>query len=606
MKRVFGYNTKLLKRNFRAVVIFEIIFKITAATLLSSLIMLLLKLSIKWSGLRYVTERNISQYLLSPATIAIIFAIILILILYTLLEITCIIISYDASRKNEKITVIDVFTSGIKKIVSLFKPSGIPIILLTGVLIPLSGLPIFSGALTDLNIPSLTMGTVIREKYFYISLFLMILLAVFSLFYILVLHQIIIYNQNLVVSFKTTIKLLKRRKLKAIGIVCIWYVVIAISLIALYAVIIGIVSLIVKLFNTPDYGLVVFLSVLRALNIVIVFAFSCLAEPLIISILSALFFRLKQVNNEIIDSSSYYTFNIKNRRMINHRILPIVFVVTFIINMAYLSSIIKNSLFDDIEMLRVVDITAHRGSSFFAPENTLKGIEMSITQMADFAEIDVHETSDGTVVLLHDDNLKRTTDFNSKIWDITYEDVSKLDAGSWFSGEFAGEKVPTLDEVIKYAKGKINLNIEIKASSYEPDLVSSVVKIIEDNNFEDNCVVTSFSYSVIKKVKQLNPSVKTGLISSMILGNYSISSSADCMSINYLYITKESVEEMHKNGIKVIAWTVNNKDTMKRMLDYGVDNIISDNPVVAREVVYSNRQTPLIRSFIKIVFSNYT
>lgn len=607
MKKVLGYNTKLLKRNLRSVMIFEIIYKITAATLISPLIMFLLSLSVKWSGLRYVTIGNMHKYFTSVSSVAVIFVIFIILILYTLLEIACIIICFDASRKNEKISVIDIVTAGFKKTLSLFRPSGIPIILMTGLLIPMSGLPIFSGVLTDLKIPSITVGPIATRKYIFLGFVIfMVVVTVFSLFYMLVLHHIIIEGEKFTSAIKSAKNLLKKRKLKSIGIVCIWYFVIALSLIAVYAVIIGIVSLIVKLFNPPDYGAAVFLSVLRILNIIIVFTFSCLAEPLIISIISALFFRLKQVHKKPIVSSTYYTFQIKNRRIINRRILPILFIFTLIANTIYLSLIIKNSVLDDVEMLRVSDVTAHRGSAAYAPENTLASIGVSIDQMADYAEIDVHQTSDGTVVLLHDNDLKRTTGVSGRIWDVTYDYVSTLDAGSWFSDEFAGEKIPTLDEVIKIADGKINLNIEIKSSNFEPSLTESVVKIIEENNFEDNCVVTSFNYSVLKKVKQLDPSIKTGLISSMIIGNFSLVSNADCMSLNHSFITKSKVDEMHKNGIRVIAWTVNDKSTLKKMLEYGVDNIITDNPVLAREVIYSNEQLPLIRSFIDIVFDDYT
>ena len=217
MKRVFGYNTKLLKRNLRAVIMFEIIFKITAATGISSLIMFLLNLSVKWSGLKYVTKGNIKSYLLSPSSIAALITIFIILILYTLFEITCIIIAYDASRKRQKITVIDIFVSGAKKMKLFFTPSGIPVILTSALLIPLSDLPIFSGVLKDLKISSITTGELIKGHFLYILFgVLILLLIVFSIFYMLVLHQIIICNDKFTLSFKTIKRLLKKRKHKAL------------------------------------------------------------------------------------------------------------------------------------------------------------------------------------------------------------------------------------------------------------------------------------------------------------------------------------------------------------------------------------------------------
>ena len=216
----------------------------------------------------------------------------------------------------------------------------------------------------------------------------MILITIFSLFLMLILHFIIIEKKKFFTAFREAIVLLKNRKIKALTSVILWYVLIALSLVLIYSIIILVVSIIVKLFNTPHYYVVVFLSILRIANIIIVFLFSCLAEPLIISIISALFFRLRQENKKRIESHEFYISKNKKYHFINKRIIPIIFVVTFVINILYISSIIKSSVLDDIEMLRLPSVTAHRGSSAFAPENTIKSIEVAIEQMADYAEID--------------------------------------------------------------------------------------------------------------------------------------------------------------------------------------------------------------------------
>ena len=150
--------------------------------------------------------------------------ILLFLIFYTLLEIICIIICFDASRKNQKVTIVDIFIVGIKKLFGLFRPSGIPVILLSAIFIPVSGLPIFSGVLTDFKIDLFEPKTISNTYDINISFILiMILITIFSLFLMLVLHFIIIEKKKFFTAFREAIVLLKNRKIKALTSVIIWY-----------------------------------------------------------------------------------------------------------------------------------------------------------------------------------------------------------------------------------------------------------------------------------------------------------------------------------------------------------------------------------------------
>lgn len=606
MKKLFKYNSELIRSNLRAVMIFEVLYKITAATVLSPIIRLLLNQSIRWSGIGYLTYGNIKQYLKSPWAIACIGIIVIIMLVYTLFEISALIVCFDNSRKAEKISSVEIAVAAFKKLRILTKPTGVFIAIMTLLIIPVSGLPLFSGALTDLDLSKFLQLITMHYKSFSILFpFVMLLIALISILFIFQLHYIILEGKGVFSSFISALKLLKKRKVKSLVCIIIWYLAIAVALLIIYVCMIAVMALIVKIFNAPDYAVAVFLSVFRMFNIVIVFVFSCLAEPFGISIISAIFFRIKAEKKENLSSTGYYHFNEKKRFFIDRKILPALFIITFSVNIFYLSSSIKHGAFENIEFFRIVDITAHRGSSAYAPENTLSAIDLAIKQKADYAEIDVHCTFDGRVVLLHDSNLYRTTGVNQYIWNTTYEEVSKLDAGSWFSDEFAGEKIPTLEEAIDMADGRIKLNIEIKASEFEKDIISKVVEIIHEKDFVDGCIITSFNYSLLKEVKALDPNIQTGLISALIAGNYNSLPAADLMSMNYRYLNKDKISEMHKNGIRVLAWTVNDKTTMKKLIEYGVDNIITDNPVLAREVVYFRGDSRFITRLIEIVFEGY-
>lgn len=136
-------------------------------------------------------------------------------------------------------------------------------------------------------------------------------------------------------------------------------------------------------------------------------------------------------------------------------------------------------------------ITAHRGYSSAAPENTLPAFQLAIDQGCERAELDVQMTKDGVVMVTHDTSLRRCTGRNVNIYDLTFDEVRKLDAGRWFSAKYAGTKIPTLEEVLDLCKGRIQLNIEIKPNAATPALEAETIRIIEEKGFAHDCVITS-------------------------------------------------------------------------------------------------------------------
>jgi glycerophosphoryl diester phosphodiesterase len=247
-------------------------------------------------------------------------------------------------------------------------------------------------------------------------------------------------------------------------------------------------------------------------------------------------------------------------------------------------------------------ITSHRGNSIKAPENTLAALDYAMQDLSDYAEIDVQETKDGTIILFHDNNLKRITGINKNIWKVKYNDIKDIDIGSWFNEEFSDQRIPTLDEVLKFCKGKLRLNIELKPSGHEKHLEESVVRILEENDFIDECVITSFNYNSIKKVKQMNKNIQTGYILSAVYGKFYDLKYADFFSIEKSFVTEKVVMEAHRRGKEVHAWTINSASYMRKMAKLGVDNIITDNPVKARKIIYSSDIPNYTLDFLSLIF----
>lgn len=230
-------------------------------------------------------------------------------------------------------------------------------------------------------------------------------------------------------------------------------------------------------------------------------------------------------------------------------------------------------------------VTAHRGASGLAPENTMASILLALKLGADFSEIDVQETADGSIIMLHDAKLSRTTNRKGKIWKLNLIDLKNADAGSWFSPDFAGEKIPTLESVINFVNKKMKLNIELKTNGHQNKLAERVVSIIEKKNFVDQCIITSFDLNELRKVKLINPKIKTGLIFSKIPEMDIWSSEFESFSVNKKLATPEFIQKAHEVGKEVHVWTVNKERKMREMIEKGVDNIITNFPNVLMKIL---------------------
>jgi glycerophosphoryl diester phosphodiesterase len=253
--------------------------------------------------------------------------------------------------------------------------------------------------------------------------------------------------------------------------------------------------------------------------------------------------------------------------------------------LALMTSIIAAVVFvENLDLDRRIAVTAHRGSSHKAPENTMSALHQAVDDGADYAEIDVQTTADGVVVLIHDADLMRLAAVNRRVQDMPYKELREIDIGSWFSEAFSKERTATLDEAIKYADGRIRLNIELKYNRPDPPLVAKVGNIIRRNSFSEKCVVTSLDYGELQKFKKSFPAVQTGLIVFRALGRL-MRTEADFLSIHATMATSRLVKQAHRNGKEIHVWTVNDLQTALSMIEVGVDNIITDKPDFIRNVL---------------------
>ena len=188
----------------------------------------------------------------------------------------------------------------------------------------------------------------------------------------------------------------------------------------------------------------------------------------------------------------------------------------------------------------------------------------------------------------------RATGCNANIYDLPYVQVQQLDAGRWFHRQFTGSYIPTLEEVLALCKGKAELNIEIKPSTFTPTLEAETVRLIHAYDYGADCVVTSQSYETLCKVKELDPDITTGYILALGVGTYYDLPAADFFSVESTFITAGMVQQIHLRGKTISAWTINRQQDAEKLLQLGVDDLITDKPeiiapLLARDKALDNR-----------------
>ncbi|MGE5587977.1 MAG: glycerophosphodiester phosphodiesterase [Clostridia bacterium] len=259
-------------------------------------------------------------------------------------------------------------------------------------------------------------------------------------------------------------------------------------------------------------------------------------------------------------------------------------------------------------------VLGHRGAPRVAPENTLASFKAGLEAGVDGFELDVQLSRDGRLVVIHDERVDRTTSGRGWVKDMTLAELKALDAGSWFRPEgggatgsgpggrrvsgscgvadapFAGERIPTLEEVLELVAARCRLiNIEIKSGLVlYPGIEEKTVAVLKGFGILEKTVLSSFYHFSLRAVKALDSSVRTGVLYMEGLVDpwaYAKQVPADALHPAFYAVAPEIVACAHAEGLEVNTWTVDNPDDMRRMVAWGVDAVITNHPAAMLEVV---------------------
>lgn len=230
-------------------------------------------------------------------------------------------------------------------------------------------------------------------------------------------------------------------------------------------------------------------------------------------------------------------------------------------------------------------ILAHRGASQQAPENTMTAFRLAAKMGADGIELDVQLCKDGEAVVIHNFTVDETTSGSGRVKDFTLAEIQSLDAGSWYGPEFAGERIPTLAQVLHELGPRLMLNIELKATTLRSDgLEAEAVRLVEDANMVHRVTISSFNLATLWRIHRLNRHLSTGLLYAPDQPRHLRDRwlqplvRPNALHPRWDMIDKQAVAAAHRQGLAVNPWTCNEPEAMLRLISWGVDAIITDHP----------------------------
>jgi len=233
-------------------------------------------------------------------------------------------------------------------------------------------------------------------------------------------------------------------------------------------------------------------------------------------------------------------------------------------------------------------VAAHRGASLEAPENTMAAFRLAVELGADYLELDVQRSSDGRLVVIHDATVDRTTDGSGEVGRLPYAVLRTLDAGSWFGKQYAGERIPSLDEVLDTYLGRTGLLLELKNPDSYPGIVEQLsdelaVRLRRSPESASRLIVQSFDHGAVRRFHEKLPTVATAVLTSgrgelRLAKLREYAGYASYVNAHIGDLTLKASGRLHALGMKTFVWTVHTRRQARKLGHLGISGVVTDNP----------------------------
>lgn len=602
MKKILKQTWKTIRYNIRSLLIFEAGYRAATFFLVMQLVRFFVDFSLKQQGFSYLTAENYKEFLQYPLSVVFLALVFLVILIFYFVEVAALLCGFVYSAKEKKLYAGDFFILGIKKTVSFFRHSKVSWLVCAACSGPFLAAYFLVREISYIQILEFTARQIYKEikSPMLIYGFLGVLLLI-SFLFVFALPYCILEKKKNWQGFLSGMKLFRTHWKRILLDFCFLHVFMLLFILITYSVVMLILAAGVFFFKPEAVKISSIFIYSEYVNMALgIYAGGVQligSIAFVYTVYTKFHIQPKDEEEHLFykKMEQYFWYSKLGRRKAAG-LLTALFVL---LEGIYFGFLVINHDTTLSHLAADTEITAHRGGAWKAPENTISALQYTIDSGADYAEIDVQETKDGELILLHDDSLKRTAGVKKNVWDMTLKQVEKLDAGASFHKKFRGEKIPEFTEVLKFCKGRLDLNIEIKYNGKNKGIVNKVVRAIKENHFEDHCVVTSMNYQFLKQIKKTAPEIRTGYIMTMTYGGVQGMEAADFFSVKHTYVDEKFVTQAHALGKEVYVWTVNYKGDAKRMLDIGADNIITDDPIMVRKV--QNRESGSSTGYVELL-----
>ncbi len=598
MKILTKDTWQIIRQNWKNILLFEFLYRGITTPVYMRLVSRGIRLALRAAGYSYLTPANIGNFLIQPVTLLAFAAAAFVGILILSLETAGLVTAFQGSAYYQKLTPLHILWGGLQKMKDEMEKRNWQLPLFLAAQYLLIHLPFILRTIVRYKPANFIFQELKKQP---VAVTFLIILLIFGILAViprsLTVYGCMIEQKHFHSGVVRSWQMTHKRKWRIASLAMFWELAVILLASAVYAVSVCVAAVCVVYFSRQSLAMAVLLSAADRLETGIIYLASMLAFVMVFAALSVAYY---QYGNRRFHADRW-DFGYPARGSINRKTMAMVLAALLGVGLFYIYDLVRNGSELSEELLIETEITAHRGSSVTAPENTIPAIEKAMEEMADSVEIDVQMTSDGVIVLGHDASLKRVAGVNRSIASMTFAQLEQLDVGSWFSKSYEGTRIPALSEVLELCSQKIGLNIEIKYVGKNSELPEKTAEMIKAYGMENQCVVTSTNLPYLRRVKAVLPEVRTGYIISAAYGNFYSSEDIDFISIRSGFVTSALMQNAHEQGKAVYAWTVNSKSELERLTLLGVDGIITDRPVLAREIVYREEATESLFEYLKLV-----
>lgn len=601
-KRMVRKTFMLLNGNFGSFMRFEILYKLISFFLFYPFLEFMERQALRISGVYYLSNYNLRNVIKNPIVWIMLFGVLLLMSVFTAVEFFALSSAIHASRNKVKITAKDMFYDGISRIRYMFLPKNWIFFLYVFMVLPMVDLYDCLNAVQHFSVPGYLIERLMKkDEFFPYAAVLTCVLLVLCVWWVFTIPGIVVRRQDFKTAVRKSFEMMRWHFLPTIMVMIGWLGLIALIFMAVF---VGLLEMtkygLMWLDPSIDPSVATSGNTIMVLEMIVFLVFTWFFAPLVFCRIQAGYYdRLETMGTTL---SSYRP----SRHIIRERwwTKAIAWGCILLCCYSFIPGRYQQIKTAVVEGGRGTMVMAHRGDSVSAPENTLPAFKKAIENGADAIELDVQLTKDGTVVVLHDSSLRRTTGKKKKIWEVTYDQIKNLDNGSFFSKEYQFTHIPTLDQTLKLCKGRAFLNIEIKRTGHDAGIVEKTLEIIAANHYEKDCDITSMDYNTLRQIKRLNPDIYTVYTTTVGGGDLAKLTAANAFSVEQNFVSWGFVQYMKSANKGIFVWTVNDATTINKMIDLDVDAIISNDVSLCRSLMASNSGPRGVLQRIQRVFLN--